>query len=116
LIAAHAEMMENDAERGAARATRAATTKRRIAGARRKESLAVAAAWWRKVAQGGMERPRRHGLAGKEPALPSWQAAMTKDRLGNTMGRGQRLIGPFANFRFFNGERKFERETNGQSS
>jgi hypothetical protein len=72
LIAARAEMMENDAERGAARATRAATTKRRIAGARRKASLAVTAARWRKVAQVGMERPRRHGLAGKEPALPSW--------------------------------------------
>jgi hypothetical protein len=43
LIAARAEMMENDAERGAARATRAATTKRRIAGARRKASLAVTA-------------------------------------------------------------------------
>ena len=33
---------------------------------------------------------------------------MTKDRLGNPTGRGQRFMGPFANFRFFNGERKFE--------
>ena len=37
---------------------------------------------------------------------------MTKDRLSNPIGRGQRLIGLFAKFRFFNGERKFERETN----
>lgn len=34
-----------------------------------------------------MERPRLRGFAGKEPALPGWRAAMTKDRRGNPMGR-----------------------------
>src|ERR1700674_5853598 len=49
----------------------------------------------------------------RQRACPSsWQAAMTKDRLSNPIVRGQRLIGLFAKFRFFNGERKFERETN----
>ncbi len=67
-------------------------------------------------------RPRLRGFAGKEQALPSWQAGMTKDRLDNTIGRRQRLMGPCANFRLFNGgakirgERKFERETNGHSA
>jgi putative transposase len=32
-----------------------------------------------KAAQGGVEHPRRRGFAGQEEALPSWQAAMTKD-------------------------------------
>jgi hypothetical protein len=50
--------------------------------------------------------PRLRGFAGKEQAPPSWQAAMTKDWLGNPIGRGQRLMGPFSNFRLFNGGAK----------
>jgi hypothetical protein len=50
--------------------------------------------------------PRLRGSAGKEQAPPSWQAAMTKDWLGNPIGRGQRLMGPFSNFRLFNGGAK----------
>src|ERR1700730_11807933 len=63
-------------------------------------------------------RPRLRGFAGKEQALPSWQAAMTKDRLGipSVAESGSwvlaRIFACLNGAAKIRGERKFERETN----
>ncbi|MFZ0509569.1 MAG: hypothetical protein WAM29_16225 [Methylocella sp.] len=79
MIAARAEMRKTTPERQAAGPRGAATTEGQPKGASLGQDETQVCLSRR---QNAMERLRLRGFACKEQALLSWQAAMTKDRLG----------------------------------